>query len=235
VFYVPVDKGKRVEPGMSIQLAPNGVDVSQTGSLLGVVKQVSQYPISAEGVKKGLGSDQLAQHVISKGGGAMVEVRFERAERNDGQKAAVPPICLDRRQILVCEDNELNREIVTTLLEMNNLQVIQAENGEQGVQRFIESPEYSIEAILMDIRMPVMDGLTAAAKIRQLARRDAAMVPIIALSANAFQEDVEDSRRAGMNDHLTKPIEPDLLLNCLQRQIGNYEVQRRGSDDGAET
>ncbi len=77
VFYVPVDKGKRVEPGMSIQLAPNGVDVSQTGSLLGVVKQVSQYPISAEGVKKGLGNDQLAQHVISKGGGAMVEVRFE--------------------------------------------------------------------------------------------------------------------------------------------------------------
>jgi len=60
-------------------------------------------------------------------------------------------------------------------------------------------------------------------------------IPILALSANAFQEDVEDSRRAGMNDHLTKPIEPDLLLNCLQRQIGNYEVQRRGSDDGAET
>jgi CheY-like chemotaxis protein len=92
----------------------------------------------------------------------------------------------------------------------------------------MESPEYSIEAILMDIRMPVMDGLTAAAKIRQLERKDAALVPIIALSANAFQEDVEDSRKAGMNDHLTKPIEPVLLLNCLQRQIGNYEAQRRG-------
>jgi len=76
--------------------------------------------------------------------------------------------------------------------------------------------------------MPVMDGLTAAAKIRQLERKDAALVPIIALSANAFQEDVEDSRKAGMNDHLTKPIEPVLLLNCLQRQIGNYEAQRRG-------
>ena len=175
-----------------------------------------------------LGGTIAVESEKGKGTTFTVEVRFERAKRNDGQKAAVPPICLDRRQILVCEDNELNREIVTTLLEMNNLQVIQAENGEQGVQRFIESPEYSIEAILMDIRMPVMDGLTAAAKIRQLARRDAARVPIIALSANAFQEDVEASRRVGMNAHLTKPIEPDLLINCLQSQIGMYEAQRKG-------
>ena len=108
--------------------------------------------------------------------------------------------------------------------EVNHL--LDPENLANTLNR--ESPEYSIEAILMDIRMPVMDGLTAAAKIRQLERKDAALVPIIALSANAFQEDVEDSRKAGMNDHLTKPIEPVLLLNCLQRQIGNYEAQRRG-------
>ncbi len=77
VFYIPVDKGKRVEPGMTIQLAPNGVDVTQTGSLIGVVKSVSQYPISAEGVKKALGSSQLAQYVLSQGGGAAVEVKFD--------------------------------------------------------------------------------------------------------------------------------------------------------------
>ena len=77
VFYIPVDKGKRVEPGMTIQLAPNGVDVTQTGSLIGVVKSVSQYPISAEGVSKGLGNAQLAQYVLSQGGGAAVEVKFD--------------------------------------------------------------------------------------------------------------------------------------------------------------
>ncbi len=77
IFYIPVDKGKRVEPGMLIQLAPNGVDVTQTGSLIGVVKSVSQYPISAEGVQKRLGNTQLAQYVLSKGGGASVEVRFD--------------------------------------------------------------------------------------------------------------------------------------------------------------
>lgn len=77
VFYIPVEKGKRVEPGMTIQLAPNGVDVTQTGSLIGVVKSVSQYPISSAGVQKGLGNAQLAQYVLTKGGGAAVEVKFE--------------------------------------------------------------------------------------------------------------------------------------------------------------
>ena len=83
VFYIPVDKGKRVEPGMTIQLAPNGVDVTQTGSLIGVVKSVSQYPMSAEGVKKGLGNAQLAQYVLSQGGGAAVEVKFELVKDAD--------------------------------------------------------------------------------------------------------------------------------------------------------
>ncbi len=176
-----------------------------------------------------LGGTIAVESEKGKGTTFIVEVRFERTERI-GEQTAIETemVCLDNRQILVCEDNELNREIVTTILEMNKLKVIHAENGEQGIRCFMESPEYSIEAILMDIRMPVMDGLTAAAKIRQLERKDAALVPIIALSANAFQEDVEDSRKAGMNDHLTKPIEPVLLLNCLQRQIGNYEAQRRG-------
>lgn len=77
VFYIPVDKGKRVAPGMTIQLAPNGVDVTRTGSLIGVVKSVSQYPISFEGVTKDLGNAQLAQYVLSRGGGAAVEIKFD--------------------------------------------------------------------------------------------------------------------------------------------------------------
>ena len=85
VFYIPVDKGKRVEPGMTIQLAPNGVDVSQTGSLIGVVKSVSQYPISAEGVQKGLGNAQLAQYVLNQSGSAAVEVKFELVKDADSE------------------------------------------------------------------------------------------------------------------------------------------------------
>ena len=161
-----------------------------------------------------------------------VEVRLERAVDAEVLKPETAEnVSLDQRRILVCEDNELNREIVTTILQMNHLEVLCAENGEAGVRLFAESPEYSINAILMDIRMPVMDGLTAATKIRELSRRDALLVPIIALSANAFQEDIDDSRRSGMNDHLTKPVEPELLLNCLRRHIGQYEVQQKGGEE----
>ena len=217
--------------GMSKEFLPKMFNPFEQENVLSVQgKQGTGLGLSiAKELLDVLGGTIAVESEKGKGTTFIVEVRFERTERMGEQTAAeAEMVCLDNRQILVCEDNELNREIVTTILEMHKLKVIHAENGEQGVQRFMESPEYSIEAILMDIRMPVMDGLTAAKKIRHLERKDAALVPIIALSANAFQEDVEDSRKAGMNDHLTKPIEPVLLLNCLQRQIGNYEAQRRG-------
>lgn len=77
VFYVPVDKGKQIEPGMLIQLAPNGVDVSKSGSLIGVVRSISQYPVSGQGIQKSLSNAQLAQWIVSQGMGGAVEVRFD--------------------------------------------------------------------------------------------------------------------------------------------------------------
>ena len=77
VFYVPVDKGKQIENGMLIQLAPNGVDVSKSGSLIGVVRSISQYPISGQGIQKSLGNAQLAQWIVSQGMGGAVEVKFD--------------------------------------------------------------------------------------------------------------------------------------------------------------
>ena len=184
---------------------------------------------------KVLGGSISVESELGKGTIFMVDVPMERVSAQvQGQATDTAEVSLAGRQVLVCEDNELNREIVTTILEMNELQVIAAEDGEQGVQRFLESPEYSIETILMDIRMPVMDGLKAAAEIRKLDRADAKLVPIIALSANAFQEDMEDSRKAGMNDHLTKPVEPDILLSSLKQHIGAYELRRKGGRDDDE-
>ena len=176
-----------------------------------------------------MGGTIAVDSVQGKGTTFTVEVSLTCVKEQSSQKKdeVGEKINLDNRQVLVCEDNELNREIVTTILEMNNLQVLNAENGEEGVKRFAESPVYSIEAILMDIRMPVLDGLQAAARIRALPRADAKLVPIIALSANAFQEDVEASRKAGMDDHLTKPVDPEILLSRLAEHIGKYVGRQR--------
>jgi CheY-like chemotaxis protein len=94
-----------------------------------------------------------------------------------------------------------------------------AEDGQRGLQQFIISPLYHYDAILMDIRMPLMDGYEATSQIRALPRGDAAVVPIIALSANAFEHDVAISHASGMNDHLSKPIEPNTLYATLAKYL----------------
>ena len=119
------------------------------------------------------------------------------------------------RHILLVEDVEINAAIMEQLLIMKNMMVDRAQNGQVALDMFANSPEGTYDAILMDIRMPVMDGLTAARAIRALDRRDAGSVPIIALTANAFDEDVQRSLMAGMNAHLSKPIEPEKMYQTM--------------------
>ena len=119
------------------------------------------------------------------------------------------------RRILLVEDNEINMEIARTLLEFRNASVDGACNGQQAVEMFRSSPQNHYDAVLMDVRMPVMDGIAATQAIRGLDRADATTVPILAMTANAFAEDIERSRKAGMNEHLAKPIEPETLYARL--------------------
>ena len=121
--------------------------------------------------------------------------------------------------ILLVDDNEINIEVAKLLLEKRGYQIMTAVNGKQAVELFVQSAPGSIDVILLDIRMPVMDGLEAARTIRSLSRVDSKIVPIIAMSANAFDEDVQKSRDAGMNAHLSKPIEPDLLYETLEKAL----------------
>ena len=121
--------------------------------------------------------------------------------------------------ILICEDNEVNIKIERRIIENAGCVVESVTDGEKGVEAFRASPEGSIDLILMDIRMPVMDGLEAARAIRSLKRSDAGTVPIIAMSANAFTEDVEKSKRAGMNEHLSKPANKDELYKVMSKYI----------------
>lgn len=109
------------------------------------------------------------------------------------------------------------------LLEKKKMLVTCAQNGQAGVDCFASSAAHEFDTVLMDIRMPVMDGLQATKEIRALPRSDAEEVPIIAMSANAFDRDVQDSLQAGMNAHLAKPIDPATLYRELAKWIGHTQ------------
>ena len=129
------------------------------------------------------------------------------------------PVSLKGRHVLLAEDMAINAEIVVMLLKRHDVEVDVAQNGKQAVQMFTEHPAGYYDAILMDMRMPEMDGLEATRCIRASGRPDAARIPIVALTANAFDEDVKRSLQAGLNAHLSKPIKPDVLFALLGRLI----------------
>ena len=132
--------------------------------------------------------------------------------------------CADAEQVdftgkraLVAEDNELNMEIIAYVLDDMGFTVDKTTNGQEAVDAFEQSPVGRYDIVLMDVMMPVMDGLTAAHRIRSLGRADAADVPIVATSANAFTEDVKRSLASGMNAHVSKPIDPEKLAKVLSK------------------
>jgi len=140
-------------------------------------------------------------------------------------KAPLKTYSFSGKRILICEDNHLNSMIAVKLLEKAGCVVDTAENGQFGIDRFNRSLPGFYSAILMDIRMPELDGLEAARAIRALDRPDAKDVPIIAMSANAFAEDMQKSMDAGMNAHMSKPIDPQKLYELLAQQIGACTVE----------
>ncbi len=150
------------------------------------------------------------------------EVMHEfRAAINRRRTRSIQPVSvnLDERHILLAEDLEINAEIMTELLEMRGMTVDVAENGQIAVDLFEKNASGYYDAILMDMRMPVLDGLGATKKIRVSAHPDSRSIPIIALTANAFDEDVQRAIQAGMNAFLSKPVEPDKLYETLAQMI----------------
>ena len=136
---------------------------------------------------------------------------------------------LKGRRILLAEDIMINAEIMKQILQMREAEIDHAENGAIVLQMFRESAIGQYDAILMDVRMPEMDGLEATAAIRALDRPDAKTVPIIALTANAFDEDVQRSLQVGMNAHLSKPVEPERLFETLEELIWEADQKKNGS------
>ena len=134
-------------------------------------------------------------------------------------QTAEEDVSLEGRRILIVEDIPENAEIVADLLELEGAESDHAENGKVGLEMFLAAPANYYDAILMDLRMPVMDGLTAAKEIRRADHADAKTIPIIALTANAFSHDIKQTQEAGMNAHLSKPADADMLYTTLKSEI----------------
>lgn len=142
---------------------------------------------------------------------------FTRAlgEKEERQQPQNMEFDFTGKRVLLVEDNQINTEVASLLLRDKGFEVDTAENGLRALERFSKSEPGYYDAILMDIRMPLMDGLTAANNIRHLSNADADTIPIIAMTANAFDDDIEKSKAAGMNAHLAKPVDPERLYQLL--------------------
>ena len=141
---------------------------------------------------------------------------FREAFKKKNAMRTREAVDLRNRKVLLAEDVPVNAEIMTMVLSMREIQVEHAENGRIAVEMFGEHEEGYYDVILMDMRMPEMDGLEATRRIRAMDRSDAKSIPIIALTANAFDEDVQHSMQAGLNAHLSKPVDPDVLFETLE-------------------
>lgn len=142
----------------------------------------------------------------------------QEAEQESDQTGEKKNLLAGKRVLLV-EDNQLNLEIAQTLLEMNGLLVDTAEDGQAAVEAFRRQEPGTYFAILMDIRMPIMDGLEATRRIRSLDRADAAVIPVLAMTANAFDQDKQKAAEAGMTGYLTKPLDMKELLERLEKEL----------------
>lgn len=172
-----------------------------------------------------MGGQITADSTLGKGTVFSVTLPFDVGDKAQNAPEEDTPLTaqLENRHILLAEDNFLNMEIATELLQMRGAQVTPAENGLEAVEAFEREEPFFFDAILMDMQMPEMDGCQATETIRALDRPDARAVPIIALTANAFAEDISRTAQAGMDAHLAKPINIELLCATLTKLMAQRD------------
>ncbi len=204
-----------------IELTRQIRETVQDADLAIVLTTYNWYEIMEEALRAGVDAF-LAKPLFA--GNIKSEIGKILAEKKKKKKRPEKVGELAGRRVLLAEDMEINAQIMKQVLKLKDIEADLAVDGEEVVSRFANSKEGTYDAILMDIRMPKMDGLQATRKIRGMDRPDAGSIPIIALTANAFDEDVRPSLEAGMDVHLSKPVEPDALFATLKKIFADRET-----------
>ncbi|MCH1942003.1 ATP-binding protein [Holdemania massiliensis] len=194
------------------QLIPQMKNAGKNQELKLILTGLDQDELDETSAQCGI-SATLCRPVFHSG---IAELFLELAGQRPTAKHADPSQVLSGIRILVVEDNEINLDIALDLLQDAGAQIDTAMNGQEAVDRFCEKPEGYYQLILMDVQMPVMDGYSATRTLRSLSRKDAASVPIIAMTANSFREDIQKCMDSGMNAHIAKPfVMKDIFAACL--------------------
>ena len=221
------------------EVTDNGVGICQEDQkrIFDAFEQGGENRFRSQGTGLGL---PISKNIVQKMGGVLNLVsapgagstfsfciRMQFGELSDKQAFPVSSQLLDGTQILMAEDNDLNAEIAISLLNIQGAAVQHARDGKEVVEMFEKSRPGEYQVILMDIQMPRMNGLEAAREIRALAHPDAKMIPIIAMTANSFQEDIDAAIQAGMNQFVSKPLDVNLLYGTLEEVLS----QRKDSEN----
>ena len=213
-------------------ISDNGIGMS-TAFLPHLFESFSRENTDEKSVTQGTGLGMsIVKHLVDEMGGTItvesrkgvgttftVTLLFEELKEQEGKKIeeGEESADLSGMRVLLAEDNELNMEIAETFLTDAGVQITKAYNGKEEVERYLEQPAGTFDAILTDLMMPVMDGYEAVREIRSSGRADAQSIPIIALTANAFLEDAERVKKEGMNEHLPKPLDVGKMLSVLAK------------------
>lgn len=215
-----MDNGIGIAPGVldnifnAFEQAEKSTAVKYGGTGLGLA-------ISSQLVQM-MGGALRVRSELGKGSVFFFDLEFPFGAENHQEQEETPAeevFDFDGKRLLLVEDNDLNREIAQTILEMYGFLVETAINGQEALDQFQQRPAYYFDGVLMDIRMPVLDGIEATKRLRTMGRPDSRTIPILAMTANAFDEDSRKSLESGMNGHLAKPIQVTELLKMLQSNL----------------
>jgi|GEM_PF-529197 len=194
--------------------------VEGTGLGMSIALNIARMMNGNINVKSEVGKGSVFEITVClKRGEAPIVKRYDEISMDEPRKARMSDCNFDGKRVLLAEDLEFNAEIATEFLAQANLITEVAENGARAVEMFAQSPEGYYSLVFMDIQMPELDGYGATRKIRALSRDDAKTVPIIAMTANAFVEDIKKAKEAGMNSHIAKPLDVAKLIAELDRWI----------------